>query len=94
MMVAARRDVDGLDPNGDGVPCNEENYDTPADEESVPEDDNPANANESPGPVTSIPSIGSSPGTSEGAAGVYALAATLIAIGGSTTFSVVRRTVR
>lgn len=88
------RNVDGLDPDGDGVPCNEENYDAPAEEDNDPEDETPADDSANPGPVTSLPSTGSGPDTREGAAGLYALVATLIAIAGSFAFSVLRRAVR
>ena len=88
------RNVDGLDPDGDGVPCNEENYDAPANESDVPEEETPADAGANPGPVTSLPSTGSGPDTSDGAAGLYALVATLMAIAGSFAFSVLRRVVR
>ena len=79
---SAERNVDGLDPDGDGIPCNEAAYDGEDDGGADPGDvsDEPVTVVENAAPVTRLPQTGSGSTAGESNAGVLALAATLAAL--------------
>ncbi len=98
---SGERNVDTLDPNGDGIPCNEEGYDGETDTDTGPESisadgtdtGDSGGADEPAAPVVRLPVTGDGSGDERSGAGLIALTVTLAAVMGAMLLSVcLRRT--
>jgi hypothetical protein len=82
---SAERNVDGLDPDGDGVPCNETVYDgSDGGVDGGSDVDAPVDPVSDAGvPVVRLPVTGAGPSPVSTSAGVLALAGSLLAVAGA-----------